>query len=374
MAKETFSPDEPLPAFTFPVIDEAQKQALLERVEAVRARPGDAAGASLGAAPEVLAEPRPAAPDGPGRLSRARRMGRAAWARASVQARRSFAAACAVVDRNRSRLPARLRESLRNIPANVLVATVGLLMLCVFIVTVTVAVLRPRHHADESAEVVASAAPVAAPKDPVPDEIQRASKLGPAALQKLTEKYPRDSRAWLALAASSSAKGDHAAAVSAIDKALAVDPKAHEQSVASDVLALAIRKAPTANRALELLRSPMKTQGAAVVYDLSIDPDAPLQLRSSAESWVRSPAFKQQASEPDLELAGALRYATSCTARHDLLPTASEKGGPRTLAFLKVAKAPAGCGRKSHSDCFPCLRHDDALKNAISAIEVRLSH
>jgi hypothetical protein len=177
---------------------------------------------------------------------------------------------------------------------------------------------------------------------------------------------------WLELAASSSEKADYAAAVGAVGKALSADPKANEQTQASDVLALAVRKRTTTDAAFELLEGPMGPAGAAVLYDLSADPKVALPLRARAEEWVRSEAFKKVAA-PEVEIAGALRYAKSCSDRHDLLPRAAENGGRRVLDYLNVAKAPSGCGRHASKDCFPCLRKDHALKDAISALEQRLA-
>jgi len=105
---------------------------------------------------------------------------------------------------------------------------------------------------------------------------------------------------------------------------------------------------------------------------MPLDPDVRTQLRTRAEEWIKSDAFKKVA-EPDVLIAGALRYATGCSDRHDLLPRAGENGERRTLDFLNVAKAPGGCGRRARDDCFPCLRKDSALKDAISAIESRLA-
>jgi hypothetical protein len=116
----------------------------------------------------------------------------------------------------------------------------------------------------------------------------------------------------------------------------------------------------------------MASAGATVLYDFSIDPDVRMQLRARAEEWIKSDGFKKVA-EPDVLIAGALRYAGSCSDRHDLLPRAAENGAKRTLDFLNIAKAPGGCGRRGRNDCFPCLRKDDALKDAISAIESRLA-
>src|SRR5205823_304938 len=82
-------------------------------------------------------------------------------------------------------------------------------------------------------------------------------------------------------------------------------------------------------------------------------------LHGGAEVWVRSEAF-QKVAAPDVRMAAALRYAPSCSARHDLLPRAGEQGGPRVLGYLTIARARSGCGRGARKDCFPCLRKDDA--------------
>jgi len=116
----------------------------------------------------------------------------------------------------------------------------------------------------------------------------------------------------------------------------------------------------------------MGPAGAAVLYDLSIDPEVAQALRTRAEEWVRSEAFEKVAT-PDVGIAGGLRYARSCSARHDLLPRAAEKGGRRVLDYLNIARTLGGCGRNARKDCFPCLRKDDLLKKAIVAIERRLA-
>lgn len=226
--------------------------------------------------------------------------------------------------------------------------------------------------ADAPAPAESAAAPSPVPQDDaVPRELEQAKKEGHSALQKVAERFPKDHRVWLELAASSSAKGDHLSSVSAVGKALAADPRASEHPLASDVLARAVRKRDTTGPAFELLQGQMGSAGATVLYDLSIDPEVALTLRGRAEEWIRSEAFKKVAA-PDVELAGALRYARSCSDRHDLLPRAAEAGGRRVLDYLNIAKTPGGCGRGGRKDCFPCLRTDSALKDAIAAIEKRL--
>lgn len=388
-AKESFSADEPLPAFTFPVLDEEKKQELLRNVEAARA--------AQGTVPLVEAPP-PAPPGAPSRapltapprrtdptkglpeirkvvaqmLQRGAVLARDLWKQAWTIALRSVDRASAFIDANRSRLPTRVREPLSKVGARAILAIFAGLV--IFMIVCVFAAVRGGNAEKQIASATASAsAPVPVPEeDPVPKEIEEAKKQGPAALEKLAERFPKDHRVFLELASDNSAKGIYPAAVAAVGKALAADPKASEQAAASAVLSDAVRKRDTTNAAFEMLTGPMGSAGATVIYDLSIDPDVKMQLRQRAEEWVKSDAFKKVA-EPDVLIAGALRYAGSCSDRHDLLPRAADNGAKRTRDFLNVAKAPGGCGRRARDDCFPCLRKDSALKDAIASIEARLA-
>jgi hypothetical protein len=117
----------------------------------------------------------------------------------------------------------------------------------------------------------------------------------------------------------------------------------------------------------------MGAAGAAVLYDLSFDQKLPATTRSRAQKWVvLSPEFMKVAS-PSVAVAAQLRYARSCSDRHALMARAGDVGDQRALAYLKIARSHGGCGRRGKDDCFPCLRKDDALKNAIAAIEKRLA-
>jgi hypothetical protein len=388
-AKESFSADEPLPAFTFPAVDEATKMELLRSVEEARAASGGAPSAAPEAPPPVppgvprapltapprragqtegFSEIRQAAAEA---LRRGVAFARDACKQASTLTRRSVDRACAFIDENRSRLPPRVRDPLSRVSARVILAILAALVFLIVVGAVSMAAGGDTEKKVAGPAPSASAPAPAPEEDSVPREIEEAKKQGISGLEKLAERFPKDHRVWLEIAAANSAKGMHAAAVEAVGKAVAAEPKANEQTSAIDALSTAVRKRETTNAAFELLAGPMAGAGATVLYDLSIDPDVRTQLRTRAEEWVKSDAFKKVA-EPDALIAGALRYAGSCSDRHDLLPRAAENGGKRTLDFLNVAKAPGGCGRRARDDCFPCLRKDGALKDAISSIESRL--
>jgi hypothetical protein len=392
-ARESFSEDEPLPAFTFPVLDEATKQEVLRRVDQARAEKGQAPLPPPAAAPDPAAETAPvaeapAAPEDPDAASDASADAPVAEApapaaeaplaapampavpatRAPDRARAWIDASCAAVDQSRARLPKALRRALDPVSSGVILS--GLAGLAVVILLVG-GLWLVGGGSDESVDPEQSAEAELPPEDPVPAELDRAKQEGHAALEALAERYPKDARVWLAIAGSRAAKDEFGASVEAVGKALAADPGASTDATASEVLGVAARKRGTTDAALTLLEGPMGEAGATVVYDLSIDPKAELPLRKRAEEWVRSEAFEKVAA-PDVALAGALRYARSCADRHALLPRAAEQGGERTLDFLHVARTPAGCGSNARKDCYPCLRKDTALKDAIAAIEKRV--
>jgi hypothetical protein len=70
-------------------------------------------------------------------------------------------------------------------------------------------------------------------------------------------------------------------------------------------------------------------------------------------------------------MTAQLLTAAKCTDKHDMLDRAAQIGDERTLTYLKVLSSPTGCGRGARKDCYPCLRRDDALKNAIAALDSR---
>jgi predicted negative regulator of RcsB-dependent stress response len=382
-ARESFSPDEPLPAFTFPILDEATKQEVLRRVDEARAAagkeplppPAEAAATKLEISPHV-AEPQVAVAATKLEISP-----HVAEPHSAVveeprpppvePPRRWLDQASNFIDDHRARLPRGIRRPLRRVRAEVI-----LLALAILAAGILVGIIWFASSGDGGAEdpgVDPSAfGPAPEPYDPVPAELEEAKQQGHAALEKLAERFPEDHRVRLAIASAHFAEGRHAEATAAVAQALEAHPEAKDASIASEVLSQAVRKPGTTDGALELLQGPMGSAGATVVYDLSVDPKVELPLRARAEKWVRSEKF-QKVALPDVELAGALRYAKSCSDRHELLPRAGEQGERRVLDFLHVAKVPAGCGSGARKDCYPCLRKDNALIDAITAIEKRLA-
>jgi eukaryotic-like serine/threonine-protein kinase len=302
----------------------------------------------------------------------AQRKLRSALKHAALATRGPLLTLCELIDANRSRLPPRLRNALSRVPAAAMLTFVAVVVLGgVLGVALVLASARSPGGKDRiAAGEPRPNAPDTQP-DPVLLELDEAKRKGHAALESLAERHPKSAPVLVELAASHAAQSDHAAAVDTLDKALELDPKVSEQEQAADVLAQAVRKPNAAQAALGLLEDKMGAAGARILYDLSVDQKLPATLRMRAERWVRSHDFQNVAS-PEIKLAAELRYGKSCSDRHALLARASEIGDKRALAYLKIMRVRSGCGRRGRSDCFSCLRKDDALAQAISSIEKRV--
>jgi hypothetical protein len=88
-------------------------------------------------------------------------------------------------------------------------------------------------------------------------------------------------------------------------------------------------------------------------------------------SGVRAGVRKTRVPTPAALVVLDLRAATSCEGKREVLSRAEEHGDARALKLLKPMAARSGCGFLGINDCFPCLRQDKVLADAIAAIEAR---
>jgi hypothetical protein len=127
----------------------------------------------------------------------------------------------------------------------------------------------------------------------------------------------------------------------------------------------------TAELSFGLLTGTMAARGADVVYQLTLDRSVRESVRKRAEKWLRSPEFGEHASGA-LQSAVKLRYAETCSQKRELLPLAGQIGARQTLEVLRGLETKTGCGLSGQDDCYPCLRQDKQLEDAMARIEQRL--
>lgn len=190
-----------------------------------------------------------------------------------------------------------------------------------------------------------------------------------------SERVPDPSKDPEAILAAAQAKIDEQhdlEAVGLIAKVLSKNPERRSDAKVAEMLyALANSSVKdAADLSFSLLEGTMSTQGADLLYRLWLDKSVREPVRRRAEKWIRSEPFSRAASN-STQVATRLRLAETCAKKYDLLPMAAKGGTALALAYLKELDNARDCGVDGKADCYPCLRKDDRLRNAIDQIEAR---
>ncbi|HYQ43235.1 MAG TPA: protein kinase [Polyangiaceae bacterium] len=286
-------------------------------------------------------------------------------------------------ERKRRRLPPPVRDALKPIPTPALLLLsllLSLLVVSLLVVSVVKGVRALRGGPETAASAAASGSPTAVTTNaapPIPtaseSELQGAQKTGVVALEALGAKYPRDARLALELGRAALTEKDYVKAVGAVGRALSLDPTLAESKQVSSVLFQTAQVKAASDATFALLFGPMGSHGPDVAYDLAATEVVKLWVRTRADQGLRSPDFAKLTT-PELSVAVALRFATTCQQRYALLSRAKEIGDERALGYLNLYRATTGCGRRQREDCYPCMRADSRLNEAIEAIKQRAHH
>jgi serine/threonine-protein kinase len=304
----------------------------------------------------------------------ARRLERRTDAPSSAERFRDFATA--VVARSRRYLPKALRARLDRIPPlAVFFAALGVLVvlpLALFLLVRSVAPAPDRVAAGGAPAGAASAARATTPPAPGevvvrqrdPDEatLAEARRSGIDALKKLGERYPGSPTGELEQARFYVTKKDYGNAVTAVERALTVDPEARNDGRAASALFQSAQSKTSADAAFALLQGPMKERGAAILHDLAVYAQKGSPAQRRAEAWLGSAAFTAVAP-PSLRLAVALRRAKSCAEVRALLPQAKATGDKHSLVYLEFFH--------KRLDKYPCLKGDALLAETTAAVAAR---
>ena len=298
------------------------------------------------------------------------------------KARRGLATTFAWVDAQRPRLPPPVREPLAKVPAPALLgAAVALLALVVFIpVVILGAVVGGRSHAGPSASASGSSsapkpslsgeAPPSAALLASDDELAAAKKGGAGTLGELATKYPKDARILIAGAKLEVAAKKHSDAVTTLGKALMVDPAVNDNPEVASALWTTAQAKDSMDATFSLLEGPMGARGAEMIHDLASTKGVRREVKDRADTWLATDAFQKKAP-PALAVLVALERAQTCKQRVQLLARAKSQGDERTLRLLESYEKQTGCGKRGTEDCNVCMRSDQQLSEAISAVRER---
>jgi len=97
-------------------------------------------------------------------------------------------------------------------------------------------------------------------------------------------------------------------------------------------------------------------------------------VRNGATELARSLVFSKEVrakASPELAITLDLRIAETCDQNKALLPRVADKADRRALALLAKLSRRFGCGANKRLDCYPCLRDDKAVDDAMTAVKKR---
>lgn len=245
-------------------------------------------------------------------------------------------------------------------------------VLASFVFLVTGAPSRQQPEVAGGASSSAAGSPVA-PADPDLKAVLASASTGDAAAITQLEKLPtseRTSHVWLALGQGYTAQSRFAPGLEAYDQALKLDARlAKDRAVIGHVRAAANR-AETGNLAISIAERHLGSVGADLLYDIWVATRAKNEQTTLAKSLLDNPEVKARFS-PALRVAMALRDAKTCADYKKLLPDVTLHGDTRSQRILQKLTSRKGCGFLKLGDCYPCLRGDSNLSDALNSVQKR---
>ena len=158
--------------------------------------------------------------------------------------------------------------------------------------------------------------------------------------------------------------------VALLRQKLARDPGLFKDAAIMTELRRAAEDPLTATDALSAMAEAPGPLSADLLYEMWTGTVA----RNSATELARSLVFSKEVrakASPELAVALELRIAETCEQNHALLPRVIDKGDRRSLALLAKLSRRYGCGANKRQDCYPCLREDKAIDEAMTAVKKR---
>jgi serine/threonine-protein kinase len=268
--------------------------------------------------------------------------------------------------RDLEQLRSRLPPPLARLPLVVFPGAFAALLLLIVIV-----VASPRGG---TAAPAASAGPAAsaAPRQLLDEDIEKASREGPVALEKLQEQFPDDRRLTRALLRAYHEARRPLDAIRALG-ALAKQEKPERGLLADDLVLRVIRAATegppeAADVAFTLLEGSFGEDGIELLYTFwTAKKDVSEKTRSRAGKSLARPEVKERGAKGTQALIDLRVMPASCETRRQGVLQALEAGDQRAVPLLQALTSKRGCGRFNFQDCWGCLRRDNKLNDAIKA-------
>jgi serine/threonine-protein kinase len=244
----------------------------------------------------------------------------------------------------------------------------------VLLVTVVTLAFRPSKKDDEAKKKHVAAVEPSASKSWLSfekklsaDKLKSAIAGGVPELEKLAREYPDDTRVPREIVRAEIAQQRYSEAMAALTRVIAMDPRAVNDADMVAAVDAALDSDSGFEAGLKMLEGPFGARGVDILIERSGQPGPAKQrfVKSLAKPEVRAQAT------PAAAVALELREAKTCKDKRAAVEHAESVGDIRALSLMIPLRKVGGCGFFGMGDCWGCLRKDDTLDSAISAVERR---
>ncbi len=229
-------------------------------------------------------------------------------------------------------------------------------------------------------EIIVQEAPARTPEPvdlPQPDEwlaIMSAAEFGEeSAMKRLLEVPPRqrDKEVWLVLGQGYMKTQQTEQALDIYTQAIAHKPELRDNEQIAEHVRLATKDAATAVKAVTVAAESLGERGVNILFSTWADTARRTNATALAERYLKQDDVLSKASTA-VKLALEVREVEGCDQVRKLLASVRDEGDTRTLRPLAKMRATKGCGDHQRDDCWPCLREDNLLEDAIAAAAKRI--
>jgi eukaryotic-like serine/threonine-protein kinase len=198
-------------------------------------------------------------------------------------------------------------------------------------------------------------------------------ELGKAdAMSKLLEipEADRSADQWRALARGHEKLRQFDEAIGAYRAAIKLDPKLRADRHMLRFVRSAADHDGARDAALAFAADDLDTAGADLLFHVWSSTSARTPATIAAKEFLDTSKVRKQMS-PALTVALELRDARSCADFKKLLGRVQKDGDERSLRPLQKLNQKSGCGFLKMEDCYSCVRGDNALTEAIRAVQIK---
>jgi serine/threonine-protein kinase len=183
--------------------------------------------------------------------------------------------------------------------------------------------------------------------------------------------YKRRFDDWLALARATSQMGEYKESVLAYQAVLSLKASMRDDAQLLRDLSTAAKDPDSFSLVVNLCATRLKQRGVDLLWLLWQDFRRDPERADQAELLLKKLTVLSRRASKQLRSAIELETGSSCSKLEKAVARATKYSDERAVERLEALTKRDGCGPGGAHDCYPCLRRDDSLDNALEHAKSR---